>query len=158
MGDFSFQASPQLDALLARLHDVRRSSRGFTARCPGHIDTHASLSLTLGDDGRILLYDFAGCPPEAILSALNLDWQALFPEPRRSAVSKSVFVSEYERILNDLIARERRLAERRARWADVMALADELREGDRLVATARGLVDDTDSGWALAEEAADLER
>ena len=44
------------DLFLGRLERVRRSGTGWTARCPAHQDRNASLSISLGDDERILLH------------------------------------------------------------------------------------------------------
>ena len=54
--------------------------RGKSAQCPAHEDRHASLSIGQGSDGRVLLTCHAGCTPEAILTALGLDWNDLFAE------------------------------------------------------------------------------
>ena len=60
-----------LDSILDRLWGVRRSGRGFKARCPAHEDRIASLSVTPSDDGKILLYCHAGCSYSEILEALS---------------------------------------------------------------------------------------
>jgi 5S rRNA maturation endonuclease (ribonuclease M5) len=52
------------------------------ARCPAHDDHHPSLSICLGEDGRILLYCHAGCSLEAICAAMHIEVRDLFPEPR----------------------------------------------------------------------------
>lgn len=68
------------DAVLDRLKAVKRTGSGtWMARCPAHEDKRPSLSIREGDDGRVLLYDFAGCSVEAIVSALGLDLADLFP-------------------------------------------------------------------------------
>jgi hypothetical protein len=64
---------------LERLERVNRSGKGWTARCPAHEDRRASLSISEGDDGRILLKCFAGCPTEDIVEALSLSLSDLFP-------------------------------------------------------------------------------
>ena len=40
---------------LTHLRGVKRSGRGFVALCPAHEDKNPSLSVTEGEDGRILL-------------------------------------------------------------------------------------------------------
>ncbi len=42
-----------------------------TARCPCHADINPSLSVTDGQDGKLLVHCFAGCNPVDILRALN---------------------------------------------------------------------------------------
>jgi hypothetical protein len=69
-----------IDRILEALDRVRHRADGWLARCPAHDDGHPSLSLKAGDDGRILLHCFAGCRPEAILTALGLTWQDILPE------------------------------------------------------------------------------
>ncbi len=72
-----------VDDILSRLHRVRRSRNGWTALCPSHQDRERSLSIAIGDDGRVLLRCFAGCPVEAIVKALGLELKELFPDRRR---------------------------------------------------------------------------
>ena len=52
------------------------------AKCPGHDDGSASLSVAEGSDGRILVWCFAGCDAEAIVAALGLTLADLMPERR----------------------------------------------------------------------------
>lgn len=67
-----------VDTLIARLERVRRSGRGWTARCPAHEDRTASLSITSGDDGRVLLHCFAGCSAADVVAAAGLEVADLF--------------------------------------------------------------------------------
>src|SRR5579872_2504814 len=75
----------KIEALLSRLERVRKSRTGWTARCPAHADATPSLSVTLGDDGRILLKCFAGCDLEAIVKALDVAVSDLFAGPAVTA-------------------------------------------------------------------------
>jgi len=60
------------DNILTRLHDVRQVKRGsWQARCPAHDDANPSLSVTEGNDGRVLLHCFAGCTYPDIIAALG---------------------------------------------------------------------------------------
>ncbi len=71
--------------LVSRLERVTKTHDGWTARCPAHEDDRPSLSIGVGDDGRVLLRCFAGCALEAILAALHLEVGDLFqrgPEDR----------------------------------------------------------------------------
>src|SRR5262245_1134355 len=65
---------------LNQLDGVKSQQNGWTARCPAHDDRHASLSVSEGDDGRILIKDHAGCDADAIVSAMNLTMSDLFVE------------------------------------------------------------------------------
>ena len=62
------------------LGDVHRQGNTHLARCPAHRDQHPSLSISEGEDGRILLHCWAGCSTSAILAALGLRWVDLFPK------------------------------------------------------------------------------
>ena len=89
--------------VLERLDGARRAGRGWIARCPGHDDRSPSLSITQGDDGRVLVKCFAGCSTEAVAAAIELRLPDLFadanrrdtyhppaPSPTRSARPKTV--------------------------------------------------------------------
>jgi CHC2 zinc finger len=67
--------------LLSRLSKVKQTGSGkYLALCPAHHDKSPSLAIKETDDGRILLYCFAGCALEAILAALLLSIDDLFPD------------------------------------------------------------------------------
>lgn len=69
-----------LEGVLSRLHKVRKSSTGgWTACCPAHDDRNPSLSISLGEKGKILLHCHAGCSTEAVLDALGMTMADLFP-------------------------------------------------------------------------------
>jgi len=58
---------------LNRLQDVKAMTDGWISKCPAHDDHQASLSISTGDDGRILLKCFAGCATSDIVKALGLE-------------------------------------------------------------------------------------
>jgi len=68
------------EEFLTRLERVKRSGKGWTARCPAHDDRLASLSIGEGDDGRVLVKCHAGCTVEEIVATLGLGLRDLFPE------------------------------------------------------------------------------
>lgn len=69
-----------IDALLSRLDRVKRTGpSSWIASCPTRDDKNPSMTIRLLDDGRILLHDFGGASNPDILSALGLNWSALFP-------------------------------------------------------------------------------
>src|SRR5215213_251235 len=76
-----------LDKVLQRLEGVRPVGEGYAARCPcpghgkGRGDVHPSLSVTEGDDGRVLLTCHAGCPSDEVVEALGPSLADLFDEP-----------------------------------------------------------------------------
>jgi hypothetical protein len=72
---------PSVDPIanfLGRLERVRKCGAGYIARCPAHDDKTASLSITAGDDGRVLAHCFAGCPFIEIVAAVHLEVADLF--------------------------------------------------------------------------------
>jgi hypothetical protein len=69
-----------VELLLSRLEMVKKSGKGWTARCPAHEDRRASLSVGEGDGGQALANCFAGCPIEEIVAAVNLEMGDLYPE------------------------------------------------------------------------------
>lgn len=68
------------ERLLERLDRVRKSGKGWTARCPAHPDKSSSLSVAEGRDGRVLVRCFAGCEAAAVVTAAGLELRDLFPE------------------------------------------------------------------------------
>ena len=77
-----------VEEFLGRLERVKRTGRGWTARCPGHEDRHASLSIAEGDDGRVLLKCHAGCAVDDVVSALGLTIADLFADTRTTPATR----------------------------------------------------------------------
>ncbi len=75
--------------ILSRLKDIRRSGDGWTALCSAHDDNRASLSVNVGNDGRVLLHCHAGCSVEAIVQAIGLDMSDLFPSKSSTSPQKN---------------------------------------------------------------------
>ena len=67
-----------LAEILTRFPGAKKSGDGWTAKCPAHDDGTASLSISEGAGGRILIYCHAGCTPEAVCAKLNLTLADLF--------------------------------------------------------------------------------
>lgn len=70
--------SDPVENFVDRLDHVRKSGRGWIAKCPAHEDRTASLSIAVGDDGRVLLHCFAGCSAADVVSAVGLEISDLF--------------------------------------------------------------------------------
>lgn len=73
-----------VNEILAKIKAVtgygpRRSGTGYQCRCPSHEDRQASLSVSAGDDGRVLLHCHAGCDAESVVAALGLRMADLMP-------------------------------------------------------------------------------
>ncbi|MFA5036708.1 MAG: hypothetical protein WC479_05980 [Candidatus Izemoplasmatales bacterium] len=61
----------EFETAIARLENVKKVKDGFVARCPAHHDIHQSLSIK-DENGKALLYCFAGCKYEDIIKMLDL--------------------------------------------------------------------------------------
>lgn len=71
---------PDINLILNKLERVRKLGKGYTALCPSHKDSNPSLSVSEGDEGRILIHCHAGCSVDEIVSSLGIDIQELFPK------------------------------------------------------------------------------
>jgi len=69
----------EYDELLSRLKKVERKGNKATALCPAHRDKKPSLSISLVGK-KILLHCHAGCEPESIVSAIDLEMPDLFTD------------------------------------------------------------------------------
>jgi hypothetical protein len=67
-----------VDLVLDRLEGVKQRDESYQAQCPAHDDNEPSLSVAEGEDGRVLLKCFAGCKPEEVVEALDLEMKDLF--------------------------------------------------------------------------------
>jgi len=84
-----------VERVFGRLNNVQPTSSGWTAECKGHDDrSRNSLSLSLGDDSRILLHCFAGCPPKRVVQALGLRMRHLFPPDLRRQLRNGAETAE----------------------------------------------------------------
>lgn len=102
----AIHASPA-ERVLEHLDGVRRSGKGWTARCPAHEDHWPSLSVSEGRDGRALLTCHAGCAFDDLIRALGLELRDLFPprddsarpQPRRTKPAPYVMPRETAGVL-----------------------------------------------------------
>lgn len=78
----------RLEDILSRLEGVKGGNGQYSAKCPAHDDKKASLSVSTGQDGKILLHCHAGCTVPEILAALGLKESDLFPEDTQKAPCK----------------------------------------------------------------------
>jgi len=92
-----------IEQLLAKLPDARKTSKGWSACCPAHADRSPSLSISEGDDGRVLVHCHAGCTVDAVCAELGLQLRDLMPignaltKPEKSARNgKPKIVAEYD--------------------------------------------------------------
>ena len=109
-----------IETLLASLPGVKKTGAGWSALCPAHDDRRASLSISVGNDGTVLVKCHSGCNAEAIVSAVGLTLADLFPPtagptPTRNGKAKSgsrVFATANEALAN----LERQHGKRSAVW------------------------------------------
>lgn len=75
-----------------------RTQTGFSACCPAHDDKSPSLSISDGENGKILVRCHAGCDQGAVIDALKR--RNLWPEPERAlpkpAAAKRQIVATYD--------------------------------------------------------------
>ena len=64
--------------LIGRLEGVIKTGKGWRARCPAHGGRSASLAITEGDNGTLLVHCFAGCQVHDVLAAVGLQVGDLF--------------------------------------------------------------------------------
>ena len=74
-----------IEKVLSALAKVKRRANGnYSACCPAHDDKSPSLSIRETTEGAVLLHCFAGCNVSAIVGAMGLETQELFPPRERS--------------------------------------------------------------------------
>ena len=77
-----------VNELLHRLDGVKQTKPDqWQARCPAHDDRNPSLSITRGDDGRVLLKCWSGCGAADVVQAVGLTLADLFVRDERVHVS-----------------------------------------------------------------------
>jgi hypothetical protein len=105
------QSDPDaLRHVLDQLDGVKRARSGYMARCPAHDDRNPSLSVKLGDGGKVLLKCHAGCEYAAIAAALDLKRPST-PAPPRQRRGDG-----FDRAAEGIEAYRRRLGKEAARW------------------------------------------
>lgn len=72
-----------IDDFLAKLEGVQAGGGGWVARCPAHGDDNPSLSVSRGEDGRILIHCHAGCSAEDVVQSMGLKMSDLMPANER---------------------------------------------------------------------------
>ena len=75
-----------VNEFLSRLDGVKGGHGQWTAKCPAHDDRQASLSVSVGEGGRVLLKCHAGCSTEDICTALGLTLKDLFSAKERPQI------------------------------------------------------------------------
>src|SRR5687768_4615923 len=81
---------------LARTLKAKRSGAGWIARCPAHEDRRASLSITEGEGGRLLLHCHAGCDFQDILKAASVETTGPNGAERNEQKARRQIVATYD--------------------------------------------------------------
>lgn len=105
----NYSTPPEPEVLLSRLAHVHPAGRDtWLACCPAHPDRNPSLSIRLAGD-KLLVHCFAGCTPDAVLSAVGLTWRDLYAKEARPWEAPNYYRSTPtpERPTTPLEARER---------------------------------------------------
>lgn len=92
-----------LETILTLLEGVRKSGRGYTAKCPAHSDKTASLAISEAQGGHAMIHCFAGCGALDVMQSIGLALSDLYPR----TVNESMTPQERA---------ERRLAAKQAGW------------------------------------------
>ena len=72
-----------IDEVLSKLNKVEsKGERAWMACCPAHADKTGSLSVSEGDNGRVLLHCFAHCPTDSVVAAMGLRLSDLMGESK----------------------------------------------------------------------------
>jgi hypothetical protein len=83
-----------LESVIAKLPGAKKTRKGWMARCPAHEDRKPSLSVSEGDDGRVLVKCHVGCPAVNIVSAMNLTLRDLMPAPSNVRPNKPILCTQ----------------------------------------------------------------
>lgn len=111
-----------LQEFLSHLQGVKGSGTQYSACCPAHGDTHQSLSVSVGKDGRVLMKCHAGCSTEDIVWAMGLQLKDLFvditPEQAFQKQGKPQVVATYQYVdaAGQTIAEKLRRADKSFAW------------------------------------------
>jgi putative DNA primase/helicase len=77
--------------ILQLFPSAKRTGSGYQAKCPAHDDDKASLTISQGDDGHILLYCHARCDTTKICKTLGIEVKDLFADkPKAKNVSRKI--------------------------------------------------------------------
>lgn len=83
------------EEILRLLKGVKPAGDGWMALCPSHDDNDASLSISTGTDGKILLHCHAGCDAEQVCAAIGIKTKDLFPANGRNSKGRIVAAYDY---------------------------------------------------------------
>lgn len=87
----------RLQNILDRLDNVvEQAENQYSARCPAHDDSKNSMSISLSDDGKVLMNCFAGCEINLILQKMGLELKHLYPNKKKKKNEKREIKAIYD--------------------------------------------------------------
>lgn len=92
-----------IEEILEHFSDAKLNGTGWKCKCPNHDDRVASLSISEGDDGKVLVKCHAGCETRDVLAKVGLGFSDLFakdappqtPKAQRRIVKTYNYVDEH---------------------------------------------------------------
>ena len=63
----------KLSEVLDKVEEIKQVGSGWSGRCPAHDDKTASLSISVGENNRLLLHCHAGCSFFEVTAALQVE-------------------------------------------------------------------------------------
>ena len=85
-----------IQELVSKLENVKKSGSGYTSRCPNHPDKRNSLSVT-EKDGALLIHCHAGCETKDVVESLGYNLKDLFAEKSKpKTTQKRKIVAKYD--------------------------------------------------------------
>jgi hypothetical protein len=84
------------ELILSKLQKKKRSGKGFVSLCPAHDDKRFSLSISRGNDDRVLLKCHAGCSIDALCEAFGITKADLFTDNGKPRQSDWDIVATYD--------------------------------------------------------------
>jgi energy-coupling factor transporter ATP-binding protein EcfA2 len=86
-----------IDDFISRLKTRRKTATGAQCHCPAHNDDNASLSVSIGTNGNIVVRCHAGCSIDSVVSAMGLKLSDLFQTDLPSKKIYTGTVKKYTR-------------------------------------------------------------
>lgn len=93
--NFKIRQETEIEDVLRELSKVKKTAKGWVACCPAHDDENPSLSVSEGDDGKLLMYCHRGCSFENIVHALGLNEREQHEHRERSKTLNIVKTYDY---------------------------------------------------------------
>ena len=84
-----------IELVLSKVEDAQKTSNGWDVLCPAHEDRKQSLSISEGDEGKVLLKCHKGCATKTILDAMGLAWRDVFPPDNGASLGAEVEAYTY---------------------------------------------------------------